>query len=74
MAFTGTDLGSVTAKVAKDLMREDSQFITLLYGADVSEEQAADVEEAVRSLLPEEVELTVAYGGQPVYYFLIYVE
>ena len=74
VAFTGTDLGSVTAKVAKDLMREDSQFITLLYGADVSEEQAADVEEAVRSLLPEEVELTVAYGGQPVYYFLISVE
>ena len=74
VAFTGTDLGSVTAKVAKDLMQEDSQFITLLYGADVSEEQAADVEEAVRSLLPEEVELTVAYGGQPVYYFLISVE
>ena len=74
VAFTGTDLGSVTAKVAKDLMREDSQFITLLYGADVSEEQAADVEEAVRSLLPEEIELTVAYGGQPVYYFLISVE
>ena len=74
VAFTGTDLGSVTAKVAKDLMREDSQFITLLYGADVSEEQAADVEEAVRSLLPEEVELTLAYGGQPVYYFLISVE
>ena len=74
VAFTGTDLGSVTAKVAKDLMREDSQFITLLYGAGVSEEQAADVEEAVRSLLPEEVELTVAYGGQPVYYFLISVE
>ena len=62
------------SRLAKDLMREDSQFITLLYGADVSEEQAADVEEAVRSLLPEEVELTVAYGGQPVYYFLISVE
>ena len=74
VAFTGTDLGSVTAKVAKDLMREDSQFITLLYGADVSEETAGEVEEAVRALLPEDVELTVAYGGQPVYYFLISVE
>ena len=74
VAFTGTDLGSVTAKIAKDLMREDSQFITLLYGADVSEETAGEVEEAVRALLPEDVELTVAYGGQPVYYFLISVE
>ena len=62
VAFTGTDLGSVTAKVAKDLMREDSQFITLLYGADVSEETAGEVEEAVRALLPEDVELCVLSG------------
>ena len=74
VAFTGTDLGSVVAKVAKDLLREDSQFVTLLYGAEVTEEQTAAVEESVRTLLPEELELTVAYGGQPVYYFLISVE
>ena len=74
VACTGTDLGSVVAKVAKDLLRDDSQFVTLLYGAEVTEEQAAAVEESVRTLLPEELELTVAYGGQPVYYFLISVE
>ena len=74
VSFTGTDLGSVTAKIACDLIREDSQFITLLYGEGVTEEKAADVEEAVRAQLPEDVELTVAYGGQPVYYFLISVE
>ena len=74
VSFTGTDLGSVTAKIAHDLIREDSQFVTLLYGEGVTEEKAADVEEAVRAQLPEDVELTVAYGGQPVYYFLISVE
>ncbi len=74
VSFTGTDLGSVTAKIACDLIREDSQFVTLLYGEGVTEEEAADVEEAVRAQLPEDVELTVAYGGQPVYYFLISVE
>ena len=74
VSFTGTDLGSVTAKIACDLIREDSQFVTLLYGEGVTEEKAADVEEAVRAQLPEGVELTVAYGGQPVYYFLISVE
>lgn len=74
VSFTGTDLGSVTAKIACDLIREDSQFVTLLYGESVTEEKAADVEEAVRAQLPEDVELTVAYGGQPVYYFLISVE
>ena len=74
VSFTGTDLGSVTAKIACDLIRKDSQFVTLLYGEGVTEEKAADVEEAVRAQLPEDVELTVAYGGQPVYYFLISVE
>ena len=74
VSFTGTDLGSVTTKIAHDLIREDSQFVTLLYGEGVTEEEAADVEEAVRAQLPEDVELTVAYGGQPVYYFLISVE
>lgn len=74
VSFTGTDLGSVTAKIVCDLIREDSQFVTLLYGEGVTEEKAADVEEAVRAQLPEDVELTVAYGGQPVYYFLISVE
>lgn len=74
VSFTGTDLGSVTAKIACDLIRKDSQFVTLLYGEGVTEEEAADVEEAVRAQLPEDVELTVAYGGQPVYYFLISVE
>lgn len=74
VSFTGTDLGLVTAKIACDLIREDSQFVTLLYGEGVTEEKAADVEEAVRAQLPEDVELTVAYGGQPVYYFLISVE
>ena len=74
VSFTGTDLGSVTAKVANDLLQEDSQFVTLLYGEGVTEEQAAEVEEAARTLLPEDIELTVAYGGQPVYYFLISVE
>ena len=74
VAFTGTDLGSVVAKVAKDLLREDSQFVTLLYGAEVTEEQAAAVEESVRTLLPEELELTVAYGGQPVYYYIVSIE
>lgn len=74
VSFTGTDLGSVTAKIACDLIRKDSQFVTLLYGEGVTEEKAADVEEAVRAQLPEDMELTVAYGGQPVYYFLISVE
>lgn len=74
VAFTGTDLSSVAAKIARDLLQEDSAFVTLFYGEEVSEEEAAAAEEAVRALLPDEIELTLAYGGQPVYYYIISVE
>ena len=40
------------------------QFV-MAYGAE---------QDRLRALLPEEVEQTVAYRGQPVYYFLISVE
>ena len=75
MEKEGNMLGSIIAyRLMGKEMRDDSQFVTLLYGAEVTEEQAAAVEESVRTLLPEELELTVAYGGQPGYYFLISVE
>ena len=74
VSFTGVDINSVVAKLTKDLLHEDSAFVTLLYGEDVTEEKAAEAEAAVREILPEDVELTVAFGGQPVYYYIISVE
>ena len=46
----------------------------MYYGSSVSDETASEVEEAVREKLPQDVELVMVSGGQPVYYFLISVE
>ena len=74
LSFTGTDLAHTCSKLVKQMLSRDSSFVTVYYGEDVTSDMAAQVEEAVRQRLPEDVELTVLNGGQPVYYFIISVE
>lgn len=74
LAFTDHDLTHAVTKLTRALLRKDASFVTLIYGADVTDEQAAAAEKAVRAKLPDDVELALVNGGQPVYYFTISVE
>ena len=74
LAFTDTDLPWTCSKLVKQMISRDSSFVTVYYGEDVTPEMAAQAEDAIRQRLPEDVELTVLDGGQPVYYFIISVE
>lgn len=74
LAFTSRDLNRACTKLVRQMLGRDSAFVTMYYGSDVTEEQAAAVEEAVKAKLPDSVELTMLRGGQPVYYFIIAVE
>ena len=74
VAFTERDLKKAAVRLTKSLIGKDSSFVTLLYGQDVTEEQAAELEEAVREKLPKDVDLALIQGGQPVYYLIISVE
>ena len=48
-------------------------FITLFYGADVSEDEAASVETMLRQKYPS-AEIAIINGGQPIYDFILSVE
>lgn len=72
--FVGTDVVKAAAKLTKSMLKKDSAFVSVYYGSDVSEEQAHQVEEAIRAKLPEDIEFAMLSGGQPVYYFIIAVE
>ena len=74
LSFTDTDLAKTCSKLVKQMLSRDSSFVTVYYGEDVTPEMAAEAEKAIRQRLPEDVELTVLDGGQPVYYFIISVE
>lgn len=74
LAFTDHDLSHAVVKLLRNLLKKDSSFVTLIYGEDVTDEQAAQVEKAVSAKLPDDIELALVNGGQPVYYFTISVE
>lgn len=74
VAFVEQEIEKAVVKLVKNLMKKDSSFITLIYGSDVTDEQAAAVEEAVKAKLSPNVEVTLVPGGQPIYYYIISVE
>ncbi len=74
LAFTERDLTKAVVRLAKSLVHRDSSFVTLLYGEEISEELAQTVCDAVTAKLPDDLEVALINGGQPVYYFVISVE
>lgn len=52
---------------------KDKELLTLIYGQDVTEDEAAKVEELLSDKY-EDLEVTVINGGQPVYSFLLGLE
>ena len=61
-------------KLLKQMIKRDSQFVTVIYGEDVTEEQAAAIEEQIQAKYGSKTEITVINGGQPIYYYIISIE
>ena len=71
---TGTDLVKMTYRLARSMKKKDTQFITVISGCDVSDEDAEKTTELVRTKCGSSVEVSHISGGQPVYYYMISVE
>ena len=74
VSFVSPNLIKASVKLIRQLLAKGGSYITMYYGSSVSDETASEVEEAVREKLPQDVELVMVSGGQPVYYFIISVE
>ena len=49
-------------------------FITIIYGEEITEAQANDAYNRIKSKISNDIEVTLVNGGQTVYYFIISVE
>ena len=65
----GTDLFKTTVDMVSNLVDDDSEIISIYYGADVDEEAANELSEKIESLYPD-VEVDLNCGGQPIYIIL----
>ncbi|MDR0889189.1 MAG: DAK2 domain-containing protein [Oscillospiraceae bacterium] len=67
------DLPGLMQGLADKVKEEGGEFITVYYGQDVSESDAAQVVDIFSKTCPD-AEVTLIDGGQPVYYYLISAE
>ena len=71
---TGTDIVKMTYRLARAMRKKDTQFITVISGCDVSDEEAEHTTDMVRAKCGGNIEVSHISGGQPVYYYMISVE
>jgi DAK2 domain fusion protein YloV len=74
MELIDKDIVHTCSKLTRSMVSRGTSFITLIYGADVTEEQANDAYNRIKSKISNDIEITLVNGGQPVYYFIISVE
>ena len=74
ISFVDTDVEKATYKLVKSMINRDSQFVTVIYGEDITDDQAASLEKLLNDKFGSKVEITFINGGQPVYYYIISVE
>lgn len=61
-------------KLAKNMVKRDTAFITLIYGEDVSEEDANKAYEELNDKFGSRTDISLVKGDQPIYYFILSVE
>ena len=69
----GQDLDATTTELIEQMMDEDSELISLYYGADVTEDDAQALADHIMEK-HEDVEVEVQYGGQPIYSYFLSIE
>ncbi len=69
----GKLVSDTTERLIEKMISDDVMNITLFYGEDIREDDANALAEKLSSIYPD-CEVTAAYGGQPVYYYLVSLE
>lgn len=74
LQFTEKDINKAAYRLVKKMTRNDSSYVTVFYGADVSDEQAESLHETLEARFGNKMDIMLVNGGQPVYYYIISVE
>ena len=70
---TGNDIEDVTFESLKKIVDEDTEIISVYYGADVAEEAAEQFRARAAEAFPT-CDVELQYGGQPIYYYILSAE
>jgi len=70
---TGKDLEELLKGLAERVSADGKTYITIYYGADITQEQAQKTADIFTQICPD-ADVNLLSGGQPVYYYLISAE
>ena len=70
---TGQDVEDTTIELVKKIMTPDASNLTLFYGEGITEEDANNLQSKLEDCFPD-VDISMVFGGQPVYYYIVSVE
>ena len=74
LTVTSSTPNKALMKLAKSMINKDMSFVTLIAGADMSEEDAADAVTMLEEKFSDQVDVTFIKGDQPIYYYILSVE
>lgn len=69
----GTDLQETTKDMISKMVDDESELISIYYGAEATKEQAEEIVSYIEDTYPD-LEIELQMGGQPIYYYVISVE
>ena len=69
----GAEIEATTIDMISQLVDDNSELISVYYGEDVSEEDAAALTAKIEELYPD-VDVDTHFGGHPIYYYVLAVE
>ena len=61
-------------KLCKEIIKKDASFVTLIYGEDISPEEAEEAYKALSEKYGDSVDISLIKGDQPIYYYIVGVE
>jgi len=71
--ITGENPDTVLKELVQKIADDDSEFLNIYYGEGVTEEQAQAVGAELEESFPD-LEVSVKFGGQPLYYYILSAE
>lgn len=69
----GTDITETAFELIEGLVEEESELISLYYGAETTEDTANKLAGLIMEKYPD-IDVEVHFGGQPIYYYVLSVE
>lgn len=70
---SGKEINEVAKELLSKMIDDDISLVTILYGIDLSEELAKNLEEELSDAY-EDIDVELIYGGQPLYYYIFSLE